>query len=831
MRSPRLLWLVGLALIITLNLAGSLYWIDHNIVLVGRDSAGHLERTAVAFHAPSFFAALTLTDDYRPPLLYLASVPFYQLFGVDMDSAQYLNVVLLAAILVLTFTLARRFLSIDGALFAALLTGLLPMITAMSRLFYMENLLTTLLLVNLLALLACEGFAQRRPSLIWGLSLGLLLLTKWTAPIYIVLPTLFVLWQAVRMQPQVSVGRLSLAAALPWATSGKLLDWRRAIVALALALLLVALWWWPNRQAMDEFLLGNWIPLLWVALFALCIYVLSLPASRTNNFLGAIFLALSLASLWYLPHIDFTKRLTDVAFGTDRGTQEALDLTRWSNYTRYFGFWLTHHMGLLATLVILPPALWGWIKKDREIGRQGEGERRNPKSKILWLTLLSGYLFLALIAQANARNLNPLLPVVAILLAGSLTSYPRPLAIGLGLVWVVVLGLQWSIYTFDGLAKFYERAPRLWVGGDYMAWPATGSSDPGYWIQPDVLATIGNPEGEAASFGVLIDSWEIHRGSFRYLIAAQQLNVELMALTESDSRGWSDLIANQWVLLKKGDNRTVKEPGQQVLARIRAGDPLFSLLYQEAKRYPLPNGETAILYHRSQGPALPYDYPVVLIETAALADAINRYWSEDATLYFSNADTATWVGIHDLKADRILMPGAEAENAQMLLPDVTGTILAATRYDTGEVQSWLHATSYPALEVGDGEFHLTVVGRPQTSLSPLPVQSEWNEVRITELWSLPTLRPGAVLPVEIHTAGRVDGSLKLSLRLVDPTGAVVAQQDKTVEPEFRLGLLLSPDAPPGSYTLAGVLYDPQTLAPLPGLQGDELVSLIVFQVE
>jgi hypothetical protein len=326
------------------------------------------------------------------------------------------------------------------------------------------------------------------------------------------------------------------------------------------------------------------------------------------------------------------------------------------------------------------------------------------------------------------------------------------------------------------------------------------------------------------TFGMLSDAWELHRGSFRYLIAAQHRNIDLMALTESDSRGWSDLLANEWVLVKTGDNSAVKPAGQQLIARILQGDPLFDLLYQPVKRYILPNGEEVILYHRAEGPPNPYQYPVILIETQPIAETINRLWSPGATLYFGNPDTATWVGIHDLKANRIVMPtpGANAESA---LQAVKGTIFAVTRYDTPEVQDWLFQVGYPAVEMGDHEFHLSIVGRPSPPLTALSVESRWAAVTIDALRGLATLRPGDVLPVEMSATGQTDGSRKLSLRLVDPAGNVVAQQDRTVEAGLRFALLAPPDSPPGEYLLAGLLYDAATLQPIPDEAGAELSTL------
>jgi hypothetical protein len=177
------------------------------------------------------------------------------------------------------------------------------------------------------------------------------------------------------------------------------------------------------------------------------------------------------------------------------------------------------------------------------------------------------------------------------------------------------------------------------------------------------------------------------------------------------------------------------------------------------------------------------------------------------------------------------MPQDARETAATLLAETTGPIFAATRYDTPEVQRWLFANGYPAFEAGNGEFHLTIIGRPARSLAPLPVNTRWQPVAFTVVRSLPDLQAGEVLPVELTAAGQVDGSLKISLRLIDPAGQIVAQQDKIIEPQFRLGLLVPPDAPPGQYTLAGVVYDPTTMQPLSDVNGMELGRLATISVD
>ena len=806
-------WLIalGLAAIILLAVGGSVYWTAQNVTLVGRDSAGHLQQSiltadALAAGTPAgIFQAITL-DDYRPPALYLLTQPFYALLGRDLDVAQAANIALLAAILLLTFWLARRTLSDGMALFATLLLALLPMQMAMSRLYYMENLLTAALLAGLLTLLVSEGFVRRGWSLVWGVAFGAALLVKWTAPIYLLAPTLYLLW------------RTGFWAAQRDALRGWRIDWRRAIVAAIAAAGLALLWHGAGRDFVlaQKMPLGDWLPLAWALFWAPLLYALAHRGGRVANLLPALLLAAAIASLWYFPRIDFVDRLGDVAFGTDRGTQEAWDLTRFSNYTRYLGYWLSHHMGPLATLLIIPAALFGWFLRWR---------RRIPTGLTLalcWLTVVTAYVILMLLAQSNPRNLAPLLPAVAILLAGALAAYARPLAFGLAALWVTVLGVQWSIYTVDAGAALFARTPALWVSGDYLQWPATGSTAPGYWIHPQVLATIGNAEGEADSLGILVDTWEVHRGAFRYLAEREQQNLTIMALTEDNSRGWSDALANRWLLVKDGDNSLVKAPGQAVLARIAAGDDLFTQLYQPVQRFPLPSGDTLTLYRRS-GPQQPQSYPVILIETQPIAEALNAWWSEDATLVFGDADVALWTGLHDLRADRILLPGADGDFTPAL-DELTGTIFVVSRYDPA-ARDKVAADAYFARELVSGDTALDVYGRPVAPLVELPATNPWAEVTVARLATLPSVRGGEVLPVELDVTAPAAPALKLSVRLLNGAGEVVAQNDVPAARGVRLGLLVPPDATPGDYQIAAVLYDPATLAVMPTTDNLELGGL------
>ncbi len=812
---------LALLAVILFNVVASIYWIRHNIVPLGHDTAGHLERTLDIAHLLAHPSAQTLFQvitfhDLRPPIMYIFAQPFYWLFGYSAQDATFANVALLALILWLTFEFGQRWSNVVVGLFAALLAGLFPMLAAMSRLFYLDNLVAALVLLNLLALLRCEGFTRRKWSLVWGISLGLGMLAKWPYPIHILLPSLYVLWRVDFFQEQWQALR-------HWQV-----DWRKLGLALLIATGLVALWYLPNRAYVhqEKMILGDALVPIWLVLLIPLCYALLRPGSRLTNIWASGLLAMTIASLWYAPRIDFMNYLADAAFGSYGGNYQAADPLRLSNYTRYWDYLWVNHLGLLGTVVLVPLGLWPWLARacGWRTARLG--------SWLLWGSVLSTYLVLSFLSQDGERNLVPMLPIFALFLADGLRSYPRRFAVPLAVIWVLVLATQWTLYTFDSMETFYQHTATLWASGEFLARPASGITDPMNWIEPDVLQRIGNPKDEAASFGMLVDSPELHRGQFRYLINKDHLNIDLMALTENDSKGWSDLLANRWILVKDGDNSHVKEPGAQVVQRVLNGDPLFHLLYKEVKRYPLSTGETAYLYQRTEGPGHPYEYQVILIDTSKIAEIANHSWSKGATLYLSNADLATWVGIHDLKADHIVMPQMDPPALDQLLNNVKGTIIAVTRYDTAAVQAYLRATSYAtAQETTSGEFTISIFGRPARPLQTLPIQSVWDEVKLTQLQALAPLNPGEVLPVELKVTGRVDNSLKLSARLVNGAGQVVAQNDQVLSDHIRFGLFLPPDAPPGPYTLAAVIYDPTNLAPLKDATGNDMATITPIDVQ
>ena len=370
----RILVFIGLGLIIAASVAGNLFWVAHNVVRLGNDPAGHLSRTLKvaakldALTPDAFIRALTATS-YRPPALYLLAQPFYQLFGRSTDSAQLANIVLTALVVVCTFLLGRRIASPGVGLFAAALTAFLPLMAAVSRVFYIEPFVTLSVAGSLLCLVNSEGFTRRGWSLGWGAAIGIGLLAKWTLPVYLLFPTLLVIWQTRLWRAWGGAWQLGFRPA------GK-----AALLAAAGAAGIAWLLYWPARDAWQATWLGPQAAAAWFVLWFVCLFCLLWHKSPATNFLAGLALAGAIAGLWYLPELGFIFTLSSVAMGEDRGVLKPGDWSDPVYYVRYFRLFYRDHLGLLAAAVILPLGLIPWLVRGRTwlrampVGRAAVGE-------------------------------------------------------------------------------------------------------------------------------------------------------------------------------------------------------------------------------------------------------------------------------------------------------------------------------------------------------------------------------------------------------------------------------------------------------------------------
>jgi hypothetical protein len=550
-------------------------------------------------------------------------------------------------------------------------------------------------------------------------------------------------------------------------------------------------------------------------------YALLVRKSPTANLAAGALTALLIASLWYLPHSDIATLL--LAVDEERATQ-AGGLFNVRNWLRYGAFFANHHMGRLALWIVVPAFLvpWLWVAVARR-------QWLNRRAALLVLSMLSGVVALMLISQTSPRNLVPLLPQFAILVAAAFAWYPRPLRYAIGGLTLAVLLTQWTVITTDRLADFRQAMPTLWVLPEVALAPASGPTDPAWWIAPEIVAEVTRGSDERQTLAELVTTGWLHRGQLRYLSQIAGKRVRYVGLTEVGA-DWEQLIRSSWVLMKSGDPGSVDTPATfDLLERINGGDALFHALYAPVRQWTLPDGEVVTLLHR-QG-ILDWDRLEFLVEPwKEIAETIRAGWSDEATLVYARGDLGVLVGRYDPAQEPVIVLKTGGEEPVDPLARLVGTVFAVLSPGEEETAQWLEDHGYRAFESGDDEGWVAVYGFPAGALRPLPAQSSWRGQSLASVESLVEVAPGAVLPLRVSTSGAGDGDLKWSVRILDGEGAVVASNDRPLGPPDKFGLFVPPSTPQGVYQVIGLAYDPATLAPVANDEGVEMVPLFEVTV-
>lgn len=130
---------------------------------------------------------------YRPPLFLLSSLPFYLIFGKSPDIAVLTNIVYLIILLLSVYGIGKRIYSEEVGLFASFIVSTFPILYGLSRSYWLDFPLTAMVSLSVYLLLMTDYFRDRRYSLLFGISVGLGMLTKWTYLIFLTGPFLYFL--------------------------------------------------------------------------------------------------------------------------------------------------------------------------------------------------------------------------------------------------------------------------------------------------------------------------------------------------------------------------------------------------------------------------------------------------------------------------------------------------------------------------------------------------------------------------------------------------------------------------------------------------------------
>jgi 4-amino-4-deoxy-L-arabinose transferase-like glycosyltransferase len=843
-------------------------WLTENVTSTGWDKPRHLARSLdyTAMLSPATLRSLfgvMISDPVRPPLFPASAGIMYKLFGYTADVATMVNVLYMAIALAATFGIGRRWGGQRLGLVSVALLAFFPMFYSMSRYFYLEFALTAMVALTVFLLLATDGFQRRGLSLLFGLSLGLGMLTKRTFALFAVGPVLAVvltsgllpaLWQRLTKRPKIY--------------------WKNALVALVGGGIAAGIWYLPNREAVQTLILGNLLFLLWWALAALALYFSTLPSAPLSNALAAFFLAAGLASTWYLARIEFLERVALYGYGVDDPRGRKLNLASLDTYLYYVRKLGNEHLSLIIFALLAAVLLVAIVIYVRRQGSVGQALRRvRPEGWAVLAWAGGSYAFLTLSIYQETRAFTAALPAVALILGAALFKLPwRRLRLAL-LILLLAFGLlQFFVVSYEPVYRLLPPSTvelPLWgrttsfAQGVYIQLPDEGRTDRGYGIQPDVLQRMEAQRKalgrEQISLGLLVNTSQINAGPFNYLILTEYPHLRVESLIERfDERSpYRRLFDHEYVAIKRV-NAGINPAQEEVIDAILNGPPhLFAQAFELETTYPLPDGDTVYLYRQRHH--LPADYPIEYI--TRLAESLDgRTLAGDAILLTPAELIADFVSHYTGTAEIYLAPASEEELAD-LAAENRRIFLVLGDPAGGEVdnlaQEWLNQHAFMAGHEWADSLQLLIYGTTEEAAPAAPavtVGVGFGDAIELIGYDLPVgpWQPGDVVPLTLlwQGQGQVEEDYSVFVHLLDGSGQPLAQVDSAPvggsrptsgwrEGETivdRHGLLLPDDLPPGKYELHMGLYLPATGERLPvrdakgNVLGDSL-SLGWLQVE
>ncbi|UCH88082.1 MAG: glycosyltransferase family 39 protein [Thermoplasmata archaeon] len=135
-------------------------------------------------------------NQWRPPLRLLLTSPFYAMFGYSDDVAVMTNIFFMVILLFSVYGIGKYMFNRQVGLLAAIMVSLFPIVHGLSRSFLSDFAHIAMVSLSIYLLLKTEYFTNKKYSILFGLSLGLGLLTRDTFIIFMLGPLLYIMYKS-----------------------------------------------------------------------------------------------------------------------------------------------------------------------------------------------------------------------------------------------------------------------------------------------------------------------------------------------------------------------------------------------------------------------------------------------------------------------------------------------------------------------------------------------------------------------------------------------------------------------------------------------------------
>lgn len=172
------------------HLVNNLVWLARDTLPPSWDQAAHAGSCLTYFRLfdePMKMSLTKLLDvsSYYPPLFYISTVPWSFLFGFSPDVLAAAEIVFLLILVFAVFKIGERLFGPATGTGAAVLIGLCPVVFGLSRTILLDVPVMAMVALTQFAILETRAGTDRRRSWLLGLALGLAVLVKWTAVVFV----------------------------------------------------------------------------------------------------------------------------------------------------------------------------------------------------------------------------------------------------------------------------------------------------------------------------------------------------------------------------------------------------------------------------------------------------------------------------------------------------------------------------------------------------------------------------------------------------------------------------------------------------------------------
>ncbi len=179
------------------------------------------------------YPVFSFANNYYPPLYHITTVPFYLLFGTSYDTALLTNLLYFIVLVVSAFFIGKKLKNWKSGVLLAFILSTLPILNDIIREYLIDFSLLSLVALSYCFLLYSENFKNKLFSILFGISLGLGLLLKWTFIIYLLVPIYYSIKKAKKK------------------------DYQNIIISFIIGLFLASLWYVPKFNSVVGKLIQN----------------------------------------------------------------------------------------------------------------------------------------------------------------------------------------------------------------------------------------------------------------------------------------------------------------------------------------------------------------------------------------------------------------------------------------------------------------------------------------------------------------------------------------------------------------------------------------------